>query len=151
MPLPDHHHQDVQDALRLFQEKAAEAAVAEKALDAAPGPNERRALEFLDAFLKLNILSDSEKDLIRAGKLAVRKVKFQKLQRDINKLQKSVKQVKVTPSVLADKLVTLLRSYPLELEAQKTHLAAHPSEPVNTAALPRIILSESFAAAPAPP
>ncbi len=145
--LPAHHHQDITDALQAFRDKAAAAAVAEKALDGNPGPNERKALEFLDAFLKLNILSDTEKDLVRAAKLAVRKAKFQKLQKDLNKLQKSVLQVKVSPPVLADKLIALLRSYPLDEEpAPAPGAQPHPSEPVNTAALPRIILSESFVA-----
>lgn len=145
LPLPDHHHGDVSDALGFFRERAAEAAFADKALDHNPGPNERRALEFLDAFLKLSILADSEKDLVRSAKLAVRKAKFQQLQKDINKLQKSVKVVKVSPSVLADKLVSLLRGYPLEQEASLSPNAGpHPSEPVNTSALPKIILSESF-------
>ena len=95
--------------------------------------------------MKLNILSDSEKDLVRAAKLAVRKAKFQKLQKEINQLQKSVKQVKVTPSVLADKLLALLQPYPLQQEAAlATDANKHPSEPINTAALPKIILSESF-------
>ncbi|MEI6674220.1 MAG: helicase-related protein [Verrucomicrobiota bacterium] len=145
LPLPDHHHGDVRAALAFFRDRAAEAVLAEKALDHNPGPNERRALEFLDAFLKLNLLSDSEKDLIRSAKLAVRKAKFQQLQKDLNKLQKSVKQVKVTPSVLADKLIALLHGFPLEQEtSHQTPSNPHPSEPVNTAALPKIILSESF-------
>ena len=128
-----------------FGRRPTAAATADKALDNNPGPNERRALEFLDAFLKLNILSDTEKDLIRAANLAVRKAKFQKLQKEINQLQKSVKQVKVTPSVLADKLIALLQPYPLQQEAALAADATkHPSEPVNTAALPKIILSESF-------
>lgn len=129
--------------------ETAAAAVAEKALDSNPGPNERRALEFLDAFLKLDLLSDAEKDLIRAAKLAVRRVKLTNLQKSINKLQKSVQTVKVTPSVLADKLVALLRTFPLDTEPP-VHAAppSHPSETINTATLPRIILSESFTAVP---
>ena len=143
--LPAHHHADVATALQLFRDKSAAAAVAEKALDSNPGPNERRALEFLDAFLKLDLLSDAEKDLIRAAKLAVRRAKLTNLQKDINKLQKSVQTVKVTPSVLADKLVALLRTFPLDTE-QPIHAAppSHPSEAINSATLPRIILSESF-------
>ena len=145
--LPAHHHADVATALQLFRDKSAAAAVVEKALDSNPGPNERRALEFLDAFLKLDLLSDAEKDLIRAAKLAVRRAKLTNLQKDINKLQKSVQTVKVTPSVLADKLVALLRTFPLDTE-QPIHAAppSHPSEAINSAALPRIILSESFTA-----
>ncbi len=146
VPLPDHHHSDVQHAVQLFRDKAAAAAVAEKALDSNPGPNERRALEFLDAFLKLDILSDAEKDLVRAAKLAVRKAKLQKLQKDINKLQKSVQTVKVTPSALADKLVALLRGFPLDQEVPVApQQQPHPSDAINSAAVPRIILSESFA------
>ncbi len=116
-------------------------------MSAPNGPNERRALEFLDAFLKLDLLSGGEKDLIRAAKLAVRRAKLTNLQKDINKLQKSVQTVKVTPSVLADKLVALLRTFPLDTE-QPVPAAppSHPSEAVSTAALPRIILSESFTA-----
>ena len=145
LPLPDHHHEDIRDALQSFRDLAAAAATADKALDSSPGPNERRAIEFLDAFLKLNILSDAEKDIVRSAKLAVRKAKFQKLQKDINRLQNSVKHIKVTPSVLADKLLALLQPYPLHLEAAPAPEAnKHPSEPINTAALPKIILSESF-------
>lgn len=143
VPLPEHHHRDVQAALHLFRDKAAAAAVADKALDANPGPNERRALEFLDAFLNLDLLSESEKELIRAAKLAVRTAKLQKLQKDINKLRKSVQLVKVSNAVLADKLIALLRGYPLD-EPPPAEVPAQTGERLHPAALPRIILSESF-------
>lgn len=145
VPLPDHHHRDVQAALQLFRDKAAAAAVADKVLEANPGPNERRALEFLDAFLNLDLLSETEKGLIRSAKLAVRTAKLQKLQKDINKLRKSVQQVKVSNAVLADKLIALLRGYPLE-EPATAPATPPPGERTHPAALPRIILSESFTA-----
>jgi hypothetical protein len=53
--------------------------------------------------------------------------------------------VKVTVSALADKLLALLRGYPLEQEAALSeNKEFQPSEPLAAAALPGIILSESF-------
>ncbi len=144
MPLPPHHHEDVRRSLVRFEEKAVEAAVAERAVDANAGPNEKKALEFLEAISRLDVVSDPERDLIRLAKTALRKVKFQNLQRDINKLQKSVKTMRVTNAVLADKLMAIIRSYPIEQDVpshgQEAPAALAPS------VAPRIILSESFSA-----
>ena len=106
-----------------------------------PNPHERKALEYLDTFLGLPILGQDEKRIIQAAKLAVRRARFQNLQREINKLQKSVKSVQIAAAIQADKLMAILREYPL-LDADE-----QPATSVNPKLLdtpPDIILSESF-------
>jgi superfamily II DNA or RNA helicase len=141
-PIPLHaaHHEHINSALQKFRDSVIAEALQANIVDAAPGPNEQRALRYLDGFSSLPFVTDEERALIQSAKLAVRRARFQNLQRQINQLQRSTKTVKLTQAALADKLVQILRSYPLQ----------QPDDtPVTTAAraldtAPDIILSESF-------
>lgn len=62
------------------------------------------------------------------------------MQRQINQLQRSTKTVKLTPAALADKLMQILRTYPLQ-QAEDGPVTAVPRALDTT---PDIILSESF-------
>jgi hypothetical protein len=95
----------------------------------------------LDAFLGFDFLSDDERRLIRLGKLAVARARFQSLQRDINLLQRDTKKVNLAPAPLADKVMDILKRYPLK-EMESLVLAGPDTATVDTA--PQIILSESF-------
>ena len=111
-----------------------------KTVDATQGPNEQRALRYLDGFSSLPFVNEEERALIQAAKLAIRRARFQNLQRQINQLQRSTKTVKITPAALADKLIQILRTYPLSRTTQPR--LPPPPRPLDTT--PDIILSESF-------
>ena len=78
--------------------------------------------------------------MIQSAKVAIRRARFQNLQRQINQLQRSTKTVKLTPAALADKLMQILRTYPLQLAEDKPVTSA----PRALDTTPDIILSESF-------
>ena len=97
-------------------------------------------MRYLDGFVSLPFVSEQERALIQAAKVAIRRARFQNLQRQINALQRSTKTVKLTPAALADKLMQILRTYPLNQDADAPVSAAARS--IDTT--PDIILSESF-------
>lgn len=141
IPLHAAHHDHVNTALNRFKEQSTAQALQDQVADAVQGPNERRALAYLDGFLSLPLLSEDEKHLIQAARQAIRRVRFQKLQREVNQLQKSTKEVKLTPAALTDKLVQILRGYPLLDEDENPVIQVNPHLIENP---PEIILSESF-------
>ncbi|MBS0570163.1 MAG: helicase, partial [Proteobacteria bacterium] len=141
IPLHANHHAHVTEAVRRCEEQAVSERIAKETVEVAQGPNERRALAYLDGFLNLDLASEAEKEAIRAAKQAIQSARFQNLQRQINQLHRSTKQVRLTPVALLAKLLEILNTYPLgaKAAAPKTMPEAVPS-----AANADIILSESF-------
>jgi superfamily II DNA/RNA helicase len=141
IPLHGAHHEQVNTALARFKEQETAEVLGTQTVEHTRSPNERRALTYLDAFLSLPILGEDERRLIAAAKIALRRARFQNLQRQINKLQASVKSIKVAPAVQADKLIAILRDYPL---AEQPEMPASAVNPRLLDMPPDIILSESF-------
>ena len=98
-------------------------------------------MAYLDGFLNLDLASDAEKETIRAAKKAIQSARFQNLQRQINQLHRSTKQVRLTPVALLAKLIEILHGYPLATNAGRSQ--AIPAV-MPQAANADIILSESF-------
>jgi superfamily II DNA or RNA helicase len=140
IPLHAAHHDHINAALAQFKASVVSEALQAGTVDATQGPNEQRALRYLDGFANLPFVNEDERALIQAAKSAIRRARFQNLQRQINQLQKSTKTVKITPAALADKLIQILRTYPLQ-QAGETQISA-AARPLDTT--PDIILSESF-------
>ncbi len=116
-------------------------ALQAQTVDGTQGPNEQRALRYLDGFTNLSFVNEEERALIQSAKLAIRRARFQNLQRQVNQLQRSTRTVKLTPTALADKLIQILRAYPLQ-QADASPVTTAVARPLDTA--PDIILSESF-------
>lgn len=143
LPLHDHHHDHVNLALDDFAGKLQAEAIQHKVVDTAQGPNERKALSYLDGFLKLPFISEAEKRRIRASKHAIKMARFAQLQRSINDLAKSQKKTPVTAVALLEKLMEILNRYPLGPEfedAEQPTIAVKASGELR----PEIIISESF-------
>lgn len=136
------HHAQVNIATAAFREAVVADALAPLAVEIKQGPNEKRARDFVDGFLAFDFISDEERRLIRLAKLALARARYASLQREINKLQRDTKKVKVTPAVLADKLFEILREYKLEdMESQ----GVGATEAIRRAETePEIIITESF-------
>ncbi len=136
------HHAQVNSATAAFREAVVADALAPLAVEMKQGPNEKRARDFVDGFLAFDFISDEERRLIRLAKLALARARYASLQREINKLQRDTKKVKVTPAVLADKLFEILREYKLEdMESQ----GVGATEAIRRAETePEIIITESF-------
>ena len=140
IPLHAAHHDHINTAITSFKASVIAESLQTETVDALQGPNEQRALRYLDGFSNLPFVNENERALIQSAKLAIRRARFQNLQRQINALQRSTKTVKITPAALADKLMQILRTYPL----QQPEEAPVTSAPRVLDSTPDIILSESF-------
>lgn len=154
VPLPETHHAHVRAALADFHEKLQADAARERAVDHTLGPNEAKAIRLLAAAGALPNLAPSEKALLLAAQDAVRLARFQELPRKLNKFHREATgktgQPTVVLAVYLEKLLAILRAYPLgaEQDEDDADTASPPDEaPTDLAAFqPRVILSESFAA-----
>jgi len=80
---------------------------------------------------------------IKAAKRSLKLGRFQKLQRDINKLKKSTKNAGLTPTALMDALISIIDKYPLNIvedEDINPVVTIKQFEEIK----PEIIISESF-------
>ena len=143
-PLHDAHHQHVQSALTDFSAKLAADAIRERAVDHTVGPNEQSAIRLLAAAQAMPNISQKEKAEFIAAQHAVRLAKFQDLPRKLNGLQKAVTKKPVTTAAYLDKLLEIIRAYPLDVEDDSPVPATNSAAPA--ASPPEIILSESFIA-----
>jgi superfamily II DNA or RNA helicase len=143
VPLHDLHHAQVQAALDDFRVKLAADAVRERAVDHTVGPNEQRALRLLAAAQGMPSVSVAEKALLVAAQHAIRVAKFQDLSRKLNALQKAVDKKPVTTATLLDKLLEIIRTYPLDVAEPDAPAPAAGFVPAESTS--QIILSESFA------
>jgi len=136
------HHQQVQIGLQVFSEKIEEEKARDKKVDVTQGPNEKRAIAYLDAMINLPFTNEAERDLIILAKEAIRKGKFQNLQRDINKLQKAVKKSPLKPVIILERIIAILKSYPLKQEEED--IVEKKAVFIPKSFNPEIIISESF-------
>ena len=113
-------------------------------VNVAQGPNEKRAIAYLDACLHIDYLTDNESELIRLAKRAITSGKFQQLQRDVNKLQSATKKTPVKPAVLIEKVIAIISSYPLQNISTDIPTHTPSANKVQKGNSPEIIISESF-------
>jgi superfamily II DNA/RNA helicase/HKD family nuclease len=143
IPLNEHHHTQVKNAIGLFTNKLEEEKSKERKIDTTQGPNEKKALSFLDALTNLQIANPQEKELLLNAKAAIRVGKFQNLQRDINKLARAVKVSPLKPSILLEEVIKVLNKYPLQAMEDEGMQAIQPIFNLKEF-IPEIIISESF-------
>jgi superfamily II DNA/RNA helicase/HKD family nuclease len=141
--LHEEHHNHVNKALLDFHTKLQEEMASGQVVDTTQGPNEKRALSYLDGFLSLPFIGEVEKDKIKAAKQAIKLGRFQKLQRDVNALKKNVKKTPMKAVDLLDSIIKIIDKYPIE------HGDNGDSRPTVTIKSfekfkPEIIISESF-------
>src|SRR5204862_111961 len=87
------------------------------------GPHEQSAIRLLAAAQAMPNISPKEKAEFIAAQHAVRLVKFQDLPRKLNALQKAVTKKPVTTAAYLDKLLEIVRTYPLN--AGNDEVSAH--------------------------
>jgi len=109
IPLHDAHHEHVNLAMNDFGLKIQAEASKGIVVDTTQGPNEKKALAYLDGFLNLPFISTDESNLIKAAKQAIKLGRYQKLQRDINALKKNVKKHRLS---LLNSWMLCLKSLP---------------------------------------
>lgn len=138
--LHDRHHEQVAKAIEAFSVKEEDSKAAEKKINPTQGPNEKKAIAYLDAFVNLPNVTKEESAFIQKAKQAITTGRFQQLQRDVNKLQKATKTTPVAPAVLLERLMEIISAYPLE------HIGKRVVETKTDKKeqMPEIIISESF-------
>lgn len=137
------HHTHVNNALRDFHEKLQEEISSGQVVDTTQGPNEKRALAYLDGFLNLPFIGEVEKDKIKAAKYAIKLGRFQQLQRDVNTLKKNVKKTPMKAVELLDSIMRIIDKYPIEYSENGD---SRPTVTIKSFEKfkPEIIISESF-------
>ena len=143
VPLHENHHAQVSQAKDDFSAKLHAEITQAQGVDVHQGPNEKKALAFLDAFLRLPITGEQERYKIKAAKTAIRLARFQDLQRGINRLQTAIKKKKMTNVELLDAVLKILDKYPLDSVEDAVPEPLTLGQQANLE--PDIILSESFA------
>ncbi|MBO0593127.1 helicase [Cellulophaga sp. E16_2] len=144
IPLHEKHHEQVIIAINDFDEKVKEEMASSQVVDTTQGPNEKRALSYLDGFLNFPFVNEAERQKIKAAKAAVKIAKFQKLQREVNALKRNAKKDKIKPVDLLDAVIRIIDKYPIESSESN---AASPVVTVKSfeKMKPEIIISESYA------
>lgn len=144
IPLHAKHHEQVAKAIEIFASMEKESQVAKRKVNPSQGPNEKKALIYLDGFTNIPDISDQELDLIEKAKIAITTGKFQQLQRDINKLRTATKKTPVKPVVLLEQLIKIISAYPLEHIQDNTRDKYTQQGKITDEFTPEIIISESF-------
>lgn len=144
IPLHELHHTQVNAAIKSFSDQIQKESAKDKKVDVTQGPNEKKAISYLDGFVNLAFISQDEIELIHLAMKAIRYGRFQNLQRDINKLHNAVKIKHVKPVILLEKLMQILNSYPLKTLSENDLLPSEQFELSFSELNPEIIISESF-------
>ena len=126
-----------------FDRKVQEEATRHQVVDATQGPNEKKALAYLDGYLSLPFISDAEKQKIKAAKQAIKLGKFQKLQREVNALKRNLKKTPLQPVEMLDAMLKIIAKYPVDVEDNTDN---RPTVTIKSYSnlKPEIIISESY-------
>ncbi len=136
------HHEQVQLGILHFSDLLEKEKAKDKKIDTTQGPNEKKANAYLDAMLNLTLINEEERVLIFKAKEALRQGRFQNLQRDINKFQRTLKKSPLKPAIILEKVIEILKTYPL-LNEEAEQVFEKKIVRVKTLN-PEIIISESF-------
>lgn len=140
--LHSQHHEQVQSGILLFSDLLEKEKAKDKKIDTTQGPNEKKANAYLDAMLNLALTNEEERALIIKAKEALRQGRFQNLQRDINKFQRTLKKFPLKPAIILEKVIEILKGYPLMNEEAEQEFE---KKIVRVKTLnPEIIITESF-------
>lgn len=139
LPLPSCHHEQVRCAVDHFVTAIQNELIANRKVTAKHTPSEQSALALLKTLSGFNLLSPEEQHLCRVASEAVGKVKFQKLAGKLSSLAKKHKKEPMPQADFIDRVMSVLKSYPL-LEPSNPDVPSAP--PVELT--PDIIISESF-------
>jgi superfamily II DNA or RNA helicase/HKD family nuclease len=143
IPLHENHHQQVSIAIQHFEKTANSERKTNHSMTDPPkiGPNEKKAIDSLQKITDIPNIKKEDYNLIILAKKAISAGRFQNLQREVNKLDKIVKQEKWGLTQKLEELIKILNSYPLNSQdttSESTELV------ITKPHQPDIIISESF-------
>ena len=142
IPLHNLHHDQINCALQSFAAIESITNLGDKA-NVKLGPNESKAISFIEKQLVQEFVNNEDKDWINAAATAIRRGRFQKLPREINKLIKEAVLKKPSRLEVFKSVIKTLKSYPL-LETETEEFEKQPVKRITKNEKPNIILSESF-------
>jgi superfamily II DNA/RNA helicase len=87
-PLHKFHHEQVNAAIAKFKNLMLINKTSDTVINHKAGPRETSALNYLEGFLSLPLLSEEQKKIIKTAKEVISKGTYQNLTRDINKCAK---------------------------------------------------------------
>jgi superfamily II DNA or RNA helicase/HKD family nuclease len=141
VPLTDNHHTQVEKAIALFKQQLEVEKQAERTVVINNSPAEKAANSYLEAIISLQLANKQEQELLLSTKEALNLGRFQKLSKEISKLQKSLKKVSMPPAKQLDAVISIAKKYPLTESKEKQELEKTEN---NNKFVPEIIISESF-------
>lgn len=144
IPLHDLHHKQINVALDTFHTELNISQI-ETTSTIKLGPNEKKAIAFIDRQAMQEFVGEGEKSLIELTKNAIRKGKFQKLPREINRLIKEIKAKPTSRAEVFQSLIAICKKYPIEEEIKQVEKPLKRKAKNKIEEKPKIILSESFA------
>jgi superfamily II DNA/RNA helicase/HKD family nuclease len=131
------HHEQVNESIELFKKASNEHDSDVFNVPTKLPPTDSRALAFLKAVSKLDIVNEMDLEALNAGERAIQVGAYQKLPRDINKFKARCEKEKLTNVQILDGILGILSDFHLFNRANKR------SNQIDQL-LPEIILSESF-------
>jgi superfamily II DNA/RNA helicase len=141
VPLTDNHHVQVEKAIALFKQQLEVEKQAERTIVINNSPTEKAANSYLEAIISLQLANKQEQELLLLAKEALNLGRFQKLSKEISKLQKSLKKVSMPPAKQLDAVIAIAKKYPLKESEEKQDPEKTDK---NNKFVPEIIISESF-------
>lgn len=160
-PLHANHHAQIEAAINSFHTEQQITALGERA-STKLGPNEQKALSFVNKVGWLEYATAEDKLLLDNAKVSIRRGRFQKLPRELNKLLRTSQTAKAMVQEGTDvatltrteqtyrKLIAILREFPLLEVADESNPQgdkADRQKAERTGGLkpmPQVIISESF-------
>ncbi len=143
--LPDCHHDQVNSAIEHYKKSVTTEASRDQIVDNKIGPAERNALKILKLLIDLpNLATKGEIILLRRAQDAIKKARFVKLQRNLNKTYKEQTKTPRKPAALLDHTMKIIERY-FEHGDEENVTVENIHAGLTYADLePTIILSESF-------
>ena len=139
--LNSNHHEHVKNSMFKFDKDQQEENINNQSVNSGLTPQAGTAISFLDACLKFDFLNDEEINLINSAKNSIKVQQYINLQREINRLLKSLKKTLLEKTKILDLLMKILKNYSLESnQQQKENISINHNENFS----PEIIISESF-------
>jgi superfamily II DNA or RNA helicase len=146
IPLHERHHEQIQSAIRAFEQEIMTANVSKSVAAPTLSKVEKDAINYLEKFTPAAFTGEQDRtdlywavDTIRAGV-------YTKLPRDINKLAKTAKAEARKPVLVLEELLTIVRGFAKNARPDEEEVESSAPAPKTKAFQPEIIISESFSA-----
>ena len=137
IPLHDLHHSQVNRSIELFKSDSLENDSDAFGVPTKLPPPDTRALAFIRALSKLDLVNAADAALFIAAEKAIQVGAYQRLTKDLNKFKVRSEKEKLALVDVLDGTVSILNEYHLINRSQKQGSIKEQS-------MPEIILSESF-------